>query len=43
VPGLGGVVLGGGDGDGEAEGFELADVVADLALGADALVVVAGA
>ena len=40
--GLGGV-LGGGDGDGQAEGLELADVAADLALGADPLVVVAGA
>jgi hypothetical protein len=38
---LGGV-LGRGDGDGEAEGLQLPDVVAALALGADALVVVAG-
>ena len=36
--GLGGFL----DGDGEAEGLQLADVVADLAVAADAVVVVAG-
>jgi hypothetical protein len=44
VPGLWlGGVLGRGGGDGKAGGRELADVAADLSLGADALVVGAGA
>ena len=42
MAGLGGV-LSGCDGDGEAEGLKLADVVADLSFGAGAVVVVAGA
>ena len=39
MPGL----VGPGNGDGEAEGLELADVVAELAVGVGAGLVVAGA